>query len=260
MFLEDIRKIKREEVNRRKSQISLSNMEEKISALPLPRDLIGSISQKAPMAVVAEIKQASPSAGAIRMDADRLWLASQYEVGGACAISVLTEAHFFHGDLDHLRQVKKRTSLPVLLKDFVIDPFQIYEGRAAGADAILLIAALLDREQLKSYGDLSRNLGMVPLVEVHDEEDLKKVFPLDLSLIGVNNRNLKNLQVDLGTTFRLIKRIPPGMMVISESGINKREDVRRLQEAGVRGILVGEVLMRAPYPASKIKELLDLYS
>ncbi len=260
MFLRNVTERKRLEVDKRKFLFPLPKIEETISALPLPRDFREAISAKAPLAMIAEIKQASPSAGIIRMDVDRLWLAGQYETGGACAISVLTEAHFFHGDLAHLRQVKERTFLPLLLKDFIIDPFQIYEGRASGADAVLLIAALLGLQQLRTFVDLSRDLGMVPLVEVHDEEDLRKVLPLDLPMIGVNNRNLKNLQVDLGTTLRLIKKIPAGTMAISESGINKREDVQRLQEAGVRGVLVGEVLMKSPCPALKIKELLGLQS
>jgi len=145
-----------------------------------------------------------------------------------------------------------------LQKDFIIDPFQIYEGRVTGADAVLLIAAMLAPDQLREFAELARGLGLVPLVEVHDEEDLKKISGLDLPLIGINNRNLKTLGVDLETTFRLFGRIRPGTVVISESGIRNREDVKRLEQAGVKGILVGEVLMRSPDPATKIRELLDL--
>jgi len=145
-----------------------------------------------------------------------------------------------------------------LQKDFVIDPFQIYEGRMAGADAILLIAAILEPGQLREFVELAGGLGLVPLVEVHDEEDLKKISGLDLPLIGINNRNLKTLEVNLETTFRLIKKVCRGATVISESGIRNRKEVECLQEAGVKGILVGEVLMRAADPARKIQELLGL--
>jgi len=258
MFLEKVGAIQREEVDRRKASVSLEEMKERVSGLPSPRNLLESISKNGPMALIAEIKQASPSAGVIQERADIRRIAGAYQATGACAISVLTEAHFFHGELSHLRQVKDVVSVPVLQKDFIIDPFQIYEGRVAGADAVLLIAAMLSPDQLREFTELARGLGLVPLVEVHDEEDLKKISGLDLPLIGINNRNLKTLMVDLETTFRLFGRIRPGTVVVSESGIKNRQDVNRLQEAGVRGILVGEVLMRAPDPDAKIRELLDL--
>ena len=257
MFLEKVGAIQREEVDRRKASVSLEEMKERVSGLPSPRNLLESILKNGPMALIAEIKQASPSAGVIQERADIRRIAGAYQATGACAISVLTEAHFFHGELSHLRQVKDVVSVPVLQKDFIIDPFQIYEGRVAGADAVLLIAAMLSPDQLREFAELARGLGLVPLVEVHDEEDLKKISGLDLPLIGINNRNLKTLMVDLETTFRLFGRIRPGTVVVSESGIKNRQDVNRLQEAGVRGILVGEVLMRAADPAQKIRDLLD---
>ena len=260
MFLEKMAAIKRKEVDRRKASASLEKMKEMVSGLPSPRNLLESISKNGPMALIAEIKQASPSAGVIQERADIRRIAGAYQAAGACAISVLTEAHFFHGELSHLQQVKDVVSVPVLQKDFIIDPFQIYEGRVAGADAVLLIAAMLPLDQLREFSGLARSLGLVPLVEVHDEEDLIKISGLDLPLIGINNRNLKTLVVDLETTFRLFGKIRPGTVVISESGIKNREDVKRLQESGVRGILVGEVLMRAPDPATKIRELLDFRS
>ena len=258
MFLEKVGAIQREEVDRRKASVSLPEMKERVSGLPSPRNLLESILKNGPMALIAEIKQASPSAGLIREQADIRRIACAYQAAGACAVSVLTEAHFFRGELSHLRQVKDVVSVPVLQKDFIIDPFQIYEGRVTGADAVLLIAAMLAPVQLREFAELARGLGLVPLVEVHDEEDLKKISGLDLPLIGINNRNLKTLGVDLETTFRLFGRIRPGSVVISESGIKSREDVKRLQQAGVKAILVGEVLMRAPDPATKIRELLDL--
>ena len=154
--------------------------------------------------------------------------------------------------------MKKETTLPVLQKDFVIDPFQIYEARVSGADAILLIASLIDREQLRDFVDLAWSLQIVPWVEIHDEKDLEKTSSLDLPLVGINNRDLKTFEVDLRTTLRLKKKIPSETKVISESGIKSSEDVKVLREAGVDGILVGEILMRSPNPASMIKELLEI--
>jgi len=258
MFLEEVAEIKREEIAKRKSLSPLKEMEEVISQLPPPRGFMEAIVQHAPMALIAEIKRSSPSVGVIKEDIDLHRIASAYEAGGACAISVLTEAHFFKGDLSHLGQVRERTSLPLLQKDFILDFFQIYEGRASGADAILLIASLLDREQLKDFVELTHKLQMVPLVEVHNESDLEKTSTLDLSLIGVNNRDLRTLEVDIKTTLRLRKEIPSGTKVISESGIRNSQDVKLLREAGVDGILVGEILMRSSDPTSKIRELLEI--
>jgi len=258
MFLERVAAIKRKEVDRRKASVSLGELQEKVSTLPPPKDFLESLLRNGPMALIAEIKQASPSAGVIQVGADIQRIACAYQAAGACAISVLTEAHFFQGELSHLGRVKDMVSIPLLQKDFIIDPFQIYEGRAAGADAVLLIAAMLAPDRLREFAELARGLGLVSLVEVHDEEDLKKISGLDLPLIGVNNRNLKTLEVDLETTFRLFDRIRPESVVISESGIKSREDVKRLQQAGVKAILVGEVLMRSSDPATKIRELLGL--
>jgi indole-3-glycerol phosphate synthase len=258
MFLEKVVALKREEIRKRKTPFALEEMKKMASDLPSPRNLLEAIPKNGPMALIAEMKQASPSAGVIQERADIRSMACAYQAGGASAISVLTEGHFFRGNLSHLRQVKEAVSLPVLQKDFIIDPFQIYEGRIAGADALLLIVAILDPGQLRELVEWARSLGLVPLVEVHDEEDLKKIMELDLPLIGINNRNLKTLAVNLETTFRLFEKVGRGAMVISESGIKNREDVKRLQEVGVKGILVGEVLMRAADPARKIRELLGL--
>lgn len=256
MFLEKIVEKKKEEVEEKKKIFSIREMEEKISNLSPPRGLTEAISQHAPMALIAEIKFASPSAGVIKTDGDPRQIASEYESAGASAISVLTEPNFFKGDLSYLGLVKGKTSLPVLQKDFIIDPFQIFEGRAAGADAVLLIAAILERGQLKDFVKLTMELQMTPLVEVHDEYDLEKISNLVLPLIGINNRDLKTFEVDLKTTLRLKRRTPPRTKVISESGIKNSGDVRLLREAGVDGILVGEILMRSSDPVSKIKELL----
>jgi indole-3-glycerol phosphate synthase len=256
MFLEKIVEIKKEEIERRKTQSRQKELEETISKLAPPRDFVKAISHHAPMALIAEIKLASPSAGVIQEEIDLQQIAYQYEKGGASAISVLTEPNFFRGELTHLQQVKDVTSVPVLQKDFVIDPFQIYEGRASGADAILLIAALLDRGKLKDFADLILSFHMAPLVEIHNEEDLEKVSDLRLPIIGINNRDLKTLKVDLKTTLYLKKKIPSGIRIISESGIKDHLDVIFLKEVGVDGILVGEALMRSRDPAAKIRELL----
>jgi indole-3-glycerol phosphate synthase len=257
MFLRKIVEKKKEEVEERKKIFSIREMEDVISNHSPPRRLIEAISQHAPMALIAEIKFASPSAGTIKRDGDPRQIAMRYESGGAAAISVLTEPNFFKGDLSYLGLVKETTSIPVLQKDFIIDPFQIFEGRASGADAALIIAALLDREQLNDFVDLAISLRMVPLVEIHNEEDLDKISHLNLPLIGINNRDLKTLEVDLRTTLRLRKEISSKSKVISESGIRSSQDVRLLREAGVDGILVGEILMRSSDPASTIRELLE---
>jgi len=257
-FLEKMAEIRQAQIYQRKAFFRPKEMEEEIAHLPPPRDFLKAIRQSSPLALIAEIKRASPSAGDILEGADVRKIASAYQAGGASAISVLTEPHFFKGTLDHIRQVKEETSLPILQKDFILDPMQIYEGRLAGADAILLIAALLDRNLLQEFAELSQLLGLIPLVEVHEEKDLNKIGSLSFPLIGINNRNLKTLKVHPETTFRLMEKIPAGMPVISESGIKSREDVERLQEVGVKGVLVGEVLMRSPDPAAKIKELLGL--
>jgi len=256
MFLEKIVAIKKEEVQRKKTLSQQKDMQEMIPTLPLPRNFLEAISNHHPIAVIAEIKRASPSVGVIKEDIDLHQIARAYQTGGACAISVLTETHFFKGDLSTLHLIKGETSLPVLQKDFILDPFQIYEGRVSGADAVLLIAAILDRETLRDFVNLARKLQMTPLVEIHNEDDLDKISSLDLSLIGINNRDLRTFNVDLRTTLSLKKKIPSGTRVISESGIKGSQDVRLLREAGIDGILVGEILMRSSDPASKIRELL----
>jgi len=258
MFLEEIVQAKREEIDKRKALLPLRELERRIQHLPPPRNLARRISQNGPIALIAEIKFASPSLGVIKEDVDIIRIAREYEKGGASAISVLTEPYFFKGDLSYLHKVKEKTTLPLLQKDFILDPFQIYEGRAQGADAILLIASLLSRDQLEDFVELTKELHISPLVEIHNENDLKKTLTLDLPFIGINNRDLRTFEVDLATTLRLRREIPSETIVISESGIKSPEDVKLLQKAGVKGILVGEILMRSPDPGSKIRELLDI--
>jgi indole-3-glycerol phosphate synthase len=257
MFLEKIVELKRDEIRRRKTRSRQKEMEELIPSLPLPRNFMEAVSQHGSITVIAEIKRASPSLGAINENADIIQVAREYVKGGASAISVLTEANFFKGDLSFLHLIKEEVPLPLLQKDFILDPFQIIEGRVSGADAILLIAALLSREELGDFADLTRDLQMIPLVEIHNADDFEKTSSLDLPLIGINNRDLRTFEVDLRTTLCLREEIPSTTKVISESGIKSSNDVRLLREAGVNGILVGETLMRSPDPASKIRELLS---
>lgn len=257
MFLEKIAAIKREELKQRKSARKEAQMKEEVRRLPPPRDFLGAIVKSPSLALIAEVKQASPSAGVIRKAVDLGGIAREYEAAGAAAVSVLTEGRFFAGQLGHLGEVRGQTSLPLLQKDFIIDPFQIYEGRLAGADAVLLISVLLEREQIGEFAGLAGDLGMAALVEVHGDEDLEKISVLRPPLIGINNRDLHTLKVTLETTLKLIGKVPQGAAVVSESGIHSRKDVETVQRAGVKGILVGEALMRAADPAAKIRELLE---
>jgi indole-3-glycerol phosphate synthase len=212
--------------------------------------------------LIAEIKRASPSAGLIREDFDPVAIARQYQSGGADALSVLTDEPYFQGSLEYLRAVRAAVDLPVLRKDFILDPIQVYQARAAGADAILLIAAALPVGTLSDLMILATELRMTVLLEVHTAEEVMAVrsmvgFPLKpYSLLGINNRDLTSFQVDLGNTLRLKDLLEEDTPVVSESGIRTAEDVRKLRAAGVKGVLVGETLMRSGDPAAGIEELL----
>lgn len=206
--------------------------------------------------IIAEVKKASPSKGVIREDFDPVAIAEEYEAAGAAAVSVLTDVKFFQGDLVYLTTCRAVTSLPTLRKDFIIDEFQIDESRAAGADAVLLIAALLDAYTLRTFRERIEKLEMAALVEVHDEQELEKVIESGAKIIGINNRDLQTFDVDIETTFRLASRIPSGRIIVSESGISTRDDLKRLADAGVNAALIGESLMSAPKPGEKLKELI----
>lgn len=207
------------------------------------------------MAVIAEVKKASPSKGVIRQDFDPIAIAQAYEKGGADAISVLTDQQFFQGDLQYLTAIKEQVRIPVFRKDFIIDQLQVYQARAAGADALLLIAAILSDGQLAELYQLAHHLGMQVLVEVHSEEELERVLPLEPKIIGINNRDLRTFRTDLETTARLLPYIPDDILVISESGISTPEHIRWLAELGVRAVLVGEHLMRQQDLTAAIGEL-----
>lgn len=210
-----------------------------------PRGFMRALTGAGTIAIIAEAKKASPSKGLICPDFDPVRIAESYRAAGAHAMSVLTDEQFFQGSLAYLVRVRAAVELPVLRKDFMIDPLQISEARAHGADAILLIAAILETAQMEDFRLQAEELGMDALVEVHDEAELERALDAGSRLIGINNRNLRDFSVDLGTTFRLRALIPEPIPVVSESGIRSPDDMRRLREAGVTAALIGESLMRA---------------
>jgi len=205
---------------------------------------------------IAEIKRASPSAGLLRRDFDPAAIALDYESAGAAAISVVTEAAHFQGRLETLADLRWKSALPLLRKDFIVDPHQLLEARHAGADAVLLIAALLNAGSLRSLRQKTEELGMDALVEVHDQRDLDRALEAGATLIGVNNRDLRSFEVSLQASLTLAPRLPGNIMAISESGIKTADDVRRLADAGYRGFLVGEALMKAASPGAALRELM----
>lgn len=208
--------------------------------------------------IIAEFKRRSPSKGVIRADADIKQFVSSYEVGGAAAISVLTEEDYFSGSLDDLRLVKETVGLPVLRKDFIVDEYQVYESAAAGADAVLLIVAALDDQNLLSLRKLIEDeLGMDALVEVHTREEMQRAVKCGASVIGVNNRNLHTFEVSLDTSLSLAAEAPAGTVLISESGLNTAADLARLRDAGYRGFLIGETLMRSENPEAALRDLMS---
>jgi indole-3-glycerol phosphate synthase len=208
------------------------------------------------LALIAEVKPASPSKGIIREQVDPVQVATAYQRGGANAVSVLTDRRFFSGEGASLKKVKKAVSLPVLRKDFILDPVQVMESRMLGADAILLIAALLDREQLEALSAEAHSFGMEVLVEIHREEEIERALACDPDVIGINNRDLITFVTDLGTTERLRPLLPDAIPVIGESGVSSPEDFRRMVRAGVDGVLVGEYLMRQPDPEQAVRTLI----
>ena len=222
---------------------------------PPVKDFKKAIMREGKLSFIAEIKQASPSSGILRKDFNPAAIAKIFEANSVQAISVLTEEEFFLGKLNHIEEVKKAVSLPVLRKDFIIDEMQVYESRAAGADAVLLIMAILTPEKFKLLFELARKLGMRALVEVHTEKELRKALSYGAELIGINNRNLHTFEVDLKTTEKLVPFIPSNVVKISESGINELKDILLLKGLGVDAVLVGTCLMKATDIAAKLKEL-----
>jgi len=253
-FLEKIVAAKEEELAATKRLAPLREMQAILRELPPPRNFQEALVGKK-CAIIAEIKKASPSRGIIREDFDPLKIAVTYEDNGAAAISVLTESVFFKGDGRYLSEISKIAGIPLLRKDFIIDSYQIFETRLLGGDALLLIARLLNREALAEYIALTVELGMTPLVEVHNEGELEKGLAAGAQAIGINNRNLDTFVTDLGTSLKLAPLIPAGIVKISESGIAGKEDVETLRRAGIHAFLIGETLMRAADMGRKLREL-----
>lgn len=263
-ILEQIVQTKRLEVADRKVNVPIEQLQETITTLGRPRNFFRALTQTPAKAmnVIAEIKKASPSAGVIRPDFDPVRIAQSYAEAGADALSILTDEKYFQGRLDYIHAVRDAVKLPVLRKDFIIDPYQVYESRAAGADAILLIAECLETSQMIDLQILATELRMTCLIEVHDMDNLMRVrdhvigFPhRSYSLLGINNRDLKTFKVDLGNTLRLAELVEDRSVLVSESGIQTRADVKKLVDAGVRAALVGETLMRSEDVAGTMREL-----
>ena len=255
MILDDIVAHKKRELKRRKEAMPLAGLKEGRVLIENPRAFREALTQSTDVALIAEIKEASPSAGLIRKDVDPVGIGRLYEGFGAAAISVLTDERFFHGSLARMKQVKEAVSIPVLRKDFIIDAYQIYESRASGADAVLLIVAILSNDKLRTFLPLCTELELEALVEVHTESERDRALEAGAEVMGINNRDLTTFAVDLSTTIRLVSGMPEGITCVSESGIKTRNDVARLREAGVDASLVGTALMAAKDIGAKIKEL-----
>jgi len=255
--LDDIIEDKRQEVTALKARFNLASVKQLVKQLPPTRDFLKAL-PRGRMSLIAEIKKASPSAGVLAGHFDPASLAKAYEESGAAALSVLTDEKYFQGKLEYLKAAKDPTTIPVLRKDFIIDETQIYESRINGADAILLIAAVLGPEQLKKYLDLAHSLKLACLVEVRDAAEAEAVLGTGARIIGINNRDLKTFQVACRTTLDLLGKLPElkQRIVVSESGIHSAEQVRQLKAAGVSAILVGTSLMTSPDIGAKIRELL----
>jgi indole-3-glycerol phosphate synthase len=257
-ILEKINAVKREEVAAAKKKKSLEAVREDAFGRVLTRDFEGALRAKIAAgraAVIAEVKKASPSKGVLREDFIPADIAQSYAEHGAACLSVLTDRQFFQGSPDFLKQARASCDLPVLRKDFMIDPYQVYEARVMGADCILLIAACLSDAQMAELEAVARSLDMAVLVEVHDAQELQRALKLKTPLVGVNNRNLRTFEVSLDTTLGMLKDVPSDKLLVTESGILQREDVQKMRAAGVHAFLVGEAFMRAADPGEALATL-----
>ena len=246
---------KREDVEQRKKSLPVSVLKERIARRQAPLDLATALNGDRTR-LIAEVKRASPSRGVLRHDFNPVALAKTYAQGGAAAISVLTEANYFQGSIDHLAAIREEVRLPLLRKDFIFDQYQIYESSAYGADALLLIVAILSKEQLEELLSLSRHLGLSCLVEVHNESETQRALLSGAEIIGVNNRDLNTFTVDINTTHRLRSLIPQKRTVVSESGIRNRGDIEKLKEWRINAALVGEALVTTGDIPAKMRELI----
>lgn len=241
----------------RKAEQSLEEIQQILSARKLPKGSFASSLENKDKAIIAEIKKASPSAGIIAHDFNPVQKAKDYEAFGASALSILTEEDFFMGSMQHLQDVKKITSLPILRKDFMIDEYQIYESKLIGADCILLIVSILSDHQLSAFVELAEKLELDYLIEVHDEVELKRIEHFSNALIGVNNRNLKTFEVDINTSIKLSNMIPEKYLKISESGISNYDEIRKLRNYGFKGFLIGELFMKNNDPGKEVLDLIE---
>ncbi len=257
-ILNKIVAVKREEVTAAQKKVSLAAMRADAESRVLTRDFVGAIKAKIDQgkpAVIAEIKKASPSKGVIRDPFEPADIAQSYAEHGAACLSVLTDRQFFQGSIDYLKQARASCALPVLRKDFMVDPYQIYEARAMGADCILLIAACLEDAQMADLEAIARSLDMAVLVEVHDRPELERALKLKTPLVGINNRNLRTFEVSLDTTLSMRQAVPSDRVLVTESGISTPEDVRTMRDAQVHAFLVGEAFMRAKEPGEALARL-----
>lgn len=255
-ILDKIVAVKREEIAAAQARTPPAELRARLADAPPVRDFFAPLAAPGPIRLIAEVKKASPSAGVIRADFDPVALARTYEAHGASCVSVLTDVQFFQGSLAYLQAVREAIGIPVLRKDFLVDRYQLFEARAAGADAVLLIAECLDDCQLRALHNEALELGMTPLVELYDPDNLPRVVEAGAKLIGVNNRDLRTFVVDLEHTLRLKAAAPPDCVFVGESGIRTRADVERLEAAGVDAMLVGESLMREPDVGAAVDRLL----
>ncbi|AGS38767.1 MULTISPECIES: indole-3-glycerol phosphate synthase TrpC [Cycloclasticus] len=250
---------KHQEVAERLERFSIDDLKQQIAQASPVRGFVKSIKKKlsnGETAVIAEVKKASPSKGLLRENFNPAEIAASYEAGGAACLSVLTDKDFFQGSEAYLKQARTACKLPVIRKDFIVDPYQVYEARAIGADCILLIVAALDDETLQGLYQLAGELGLDVLVEVHDADELERALRLDLALIGINNRDLRTFDTSLKTTVDLLEHIPDGVIVVSESGLHKPEDISMLKEHQVHTFLIGEAFMRCDDPGEALKRLI----
>ena len=257
-ILNKILETKKVELAAAQASMRLADMQALAESAPKTRDFVGAIRAKiatGKAAVIAEIKKASPSKGVIRTDFRPAEIAKSYEAGGAACLSVLTDAEYFQGSAEYLKQARAACSLPVLRKDFMIDAYQVYEARAMGADCILLIAAAIDLAKMRELESVAHKLGMAVLVEVHNGEELDLALQLQTPLLGINNRNLRTFDVTLDTTLGLLSHIPQGKIVVTESGIFTAEDVKLMRKNNVHTFLVGEAFMRQPEPGIELAKV-----
>ncbi|MFA4915960.1 MAG: indole-3-glycerol phosphate synthase TrpC [Syntrophales bacterium] len=256
MILDKIVAAKKDEVAHLKEKKSLAELKRELGNTPSPRNFREALSASG-CSIIAEIKKRSPSKGLLIEDFDHIKIAAIYEENGAVAISVLTEKNFFGGNSTYVIDIKGKVEVPLLRKDFIIDPYQVYETRVIGGDALLLIASLFEKDELKDFIQLSESLGISPLVEVHTREELDKVLYAGADIIGINNRNLQTFSTNLKTSMEMVLSVPENKIVISESGIHLREDIENLMRAGIHCFLIGEALMRASDMGAKLRGFLN---